>query len=264
MEIEMLRKIGLSDLEARCYLTLLEETDLSGYEVAKRVSVSRTNVYAALRSLTDKGACRVIEGEPLRYNAVPADQLIKLLQDGFTQTAKQLLAVLNTKPRKTPAFFNWQGNQQLETALQRVIAIAEHSLVVDIWAEDFHVVEGPLLEAERRGVKVTVVMIGQCPTPLKHIIEHKRNEEWTADLSRKFSVLCDSQTSIIGSFGGDIKAAAVETDHPAVSELLRNAFYHDAVMTRIEQDFPEQLRDKYGEHYQFILESVLESTGLKH
>lgn len=263
MEVDLLRKIGLSDLEARCYLTLLEETDLSGYEVAKRVSVSRSNVYAALRALTDKGACRVIDGEPLRYSAVPPEQLIKSLQEGFAQTTKQLLTMLKSKPRKVQAFFNWQGDQQVETALLRIIAIAEESIVVDIWSEDFRIVEGPLLEAEHRGVKVTVVAIGPCPSALKHVIEHTRDEEWPTELSRKFSVLCDSQTSIIGSFGGEIKAAAVETEHPAVSELLRNAFYHDVVMTRIEQDFADELRAKYGEHYKKIVEPMLEISGLK-
>ncbi|GED13924.1 hypothetical protein AMI01nite_19150 [Aneurinibacillus migulanus] len=47
--VDLLKKIGLSELEARCYITFHEEPDLSGYEVAKRVSVSRTNVYSASR-----------------------------------------------------------------------------------------------------------------------------------------------------------------------------------------------------------------------
>lgn len=34
--IDELRKIGLSDLEARCYLVLHEDPKISGYEVAKK------------------------------------------------------------------------------------------------------------------------------------------------------------------------------------------------------------------------------------
>jgi predicted transcriptional regulator len=102
--IEMLKKIGLPDLEARCYLALLDEPDLSGYEVAKRVSVSRSNVYSALRSLSDKGACRMLNGEPVHYDAVPIEQLVKLLQTGFEQTTKLLLDNLKSVPRSVPAF----------------------------------------------------------------------------------------------------------------------------------------------------------------
>jgi sugar-specific transcriptional regulator TrmB len=262
MELELLRKIGLSDLEARCYLTLLEEPDLSGYEVAKRVSVSRTNVYAALRSLTDKGACRVLEGDPVRYDAVPAEQLIKLLQQGFEQTAKQLLFTLKSKPRKIPAFYNWQGNRQLESAIQRVTANANTSIIVDIWSEDLPRIEDALLDAERRGVKVTAIVIGQCHSSIKQVIEHSRNENWPSESARKFSVLCDSSVSIIGSFGGDIKSTAVESEHPAVSELLRNAFYHDAVMEQLERDFHEQFRAKYGNHYETIVDRLVETSGL--
>lgn len=89
--IDELRKIGLSDLEAGCYMVLHEEPNITGYEVAKQVSISRTNVYAALRSLTEKGMCRVIEAEPVLYDVVPIDQLIRLLKSDFEQTAETLL-----------------------------------------------------------------------------------------------------------------------------------------------------------------------------
>ncbi|NRD76857.1 TrmB family transcriptional regulator [Bacillus sp. BRMEA1] len=260
--MELLKKIGLSDLEARCYLTLLEDPGLSGYEVAKRVSVSRSNVYAALRSLTDKGVCRVIEGDPTHYDAVPANQLIKFLQQDFELTAKQLLTSLEVRPSKIPAFYNLQGDRQLEKAIQRVIANAETSIVVDIWSEDLQRVEDALLDAEQRGVKITVITIGQCNTLLKQVIEHSRDENWPGEQERKFSVLCDSHQSIIGSFGGDIKSTALETSHPAVSEMLKNAFYHDAVMEQIERDFAEELRAKYGEHYKEIVDRLLKTSGL--
>lgn len=263
IELELLRKIGLSDLEARCYLTLLEEPDLSGYEVAKRVSVSRSNVYAALRSLADKGACRVMEGDPARYDAVPAPQLIKLLQQDFELTAEQLIATLQAKPRKIPAFYNWQGDKQVETAVQRVAANANTSIVVDIWPEDLPGIEKALLQAEKRGVKVNVVTIGPCHTPLKQVIEHARDRSWTGEHARKFSVLCDSEVSVIGSFGGKYRATAVESDHPAVSELLRNAFYHDMVMTQIEKDFENELDSKYGKNYKSITDRLFETSGLE-
>ncbi|WP_207229537.1 TrmB family transcriptional regulator [Ktedonosporobacter rubrisoli] len=109
--IEQLRKIGLSELEARCYLVLHEDAGLSGYEVARRVSVSRTNVYAALRSLMDKGACRMIEGDPGRYDAVPIDQLLRHVRREFEQNAQELISELKMPPRSDAAFYSWRGVQ---------------------------------------------------------------------------------------------------------------------------------------------------------
>ena len=256
--IEQLRKIGMSDLEARCYLTLHGEANLSGYEIAKRVSVSRTNVYAALRSLADKGMCRVIEANPVLYNAVPIDQLVRLLKSDFEQSAQILLEELNTPPRDTSSFYNWQGDKALEAAIRRLVSNADQSVIVDIWAEDVHWFEEPLLEAERRGAAVTLITIGDSHSRLKNVLTHKRSEEWKDVESRKFSILCDSRSAMIGSFGRRLKLSALETDHPAIIELLKNGFYHDLVMEQIERDFSGELDEKYGEHYKKIIEPYME------
>ncbi|WP_410983221.1 TrmB family transcriptional regulator [Bacillus cereus] len=258
--IDLLKKIGLSDLEARCYLTLHEESDLSGYEVAKRVSVSRTNVYAALRSLTDKGACRSMEGETVLYNAVPIEQLIRLFQAEFEQTSKDLMNQLKTPPRPTPAFYNWQGSHALDNVVRRVIANAETSIVVDIWSEDLYRIEEALLVAESKGISVILITMGACKTSLKHVFQHYRDEEWPTE-EKKFSILCDSSLALIGSFEGDMKPSALETNHPAVIEVIKNAFYHDMMMQHIEEDFGKEFQEKYGENYRKML-SYFKEKGL--
>ncbi len=256
--IEQLRNIGMSDLEARCYLTLHAEQNLSGYEIAKRVSVSRTNVYAALRSLADKGMCRVIEANPALYNAVPIDQLIRLLKSDFEQSTKVLLEELNTPPRETNSFFNWQGEKALKVAIKRLISNAQKSIIVDIWAEEVQIVEESLFVAEQRGVAITLITIGESHSRIKNNIMHKRKDDWNLLDSRKFSILCDSKSALIGSFGKRIKTSALETNHPSIIELLKNGFYHDVIMERIEQDFGGQLDQKYGAHYRKIIQPYME------
>lgn len=251
--IDQLRKIGLSDLEARCYLALHEEPKISGYEVAKKVSVSRSNVYAALRSLTDKGMCRAVEAEPVLYDAVPIEQLVRLLKTDFEQTSRTLLEQLQSPPRTSASFYNWQGDKALETTIRRLVSNADTSIVADIWAEDAGWFEEALLEAERRGVAVTVISIGECHTRLQHVLVHRRSDEWKHIDSRRFSILCDSRSALIGSFGKSVKLSALETDHPSVVELLQNGFYHDVIMEQIEQDFGNELAEKYGRHYDKII-----------
>ncbi|WNC16449.1 helix-turn-helix domain-containing protein [Brevibacillus brevis] len=251
--IDELRKIGLSDLEARCYLVLHEDPKISGYEVAKKVSVSRTNVYAALRSLTEKGICRVIESEPILYDAVPIEQLIRLLKSDFEQTTRVLQEQLSAAPKTPPSFYSWQGDKAIETAIRRLVANADKSIVADIWSEDVHWVEEPLLEAEKRGVAVTLISIGECTTSLKHVLIHKRSAEWSTVRARKFSILCDAQSALLGSFGRGLKPTVLETDHPSLIELLQNAFYHDLVMEQMERDFGQELDKKYGKDYESIL-----------
>lgn len=260
--IELLKKIGMTDLEARCYITLHEEMNLSGYEVAKRVSASRANVYAALRSLAEKGGCRVMEGETVLYNAVPIEELIHLFQTEFEQTSKALIQELKSPPKPAPAFYNWQGNNGLDLAIRRVIANAETSVVAEVWAEDLPWVEDSLIEAENRDVTVVLVSIGPSQIPLQNVIVHQRDDHWHTE-ERKFSLLCDAETAIVGSFGGTLKPSAVETDHPAVIEVLKNGFYHDLIMRHIERDFSQGLNEKYGENYEMLLNHYINEKGWK-
>ncbi|MDN9011671.1 TrmB family transcriptional regulator [Brevibacillus laterosporus] len=252
--VDELRKIGLSDLEARCFLALHEEPKISGYEVAKRVSVSRTNVYAALRSLTERGICRAIEGDPVLYDAVPIEQLIKVLQYDFEKTTTKLSQELKTPPRPASSFYSWQGKEAVKKAIKRLILHAQNSIVVDIWSEDVQWVEEYLLDAEQRGVFVTLITIGESHSPLRHVHVHRRSDEWQNMQARRFTILCDSSFSLIGSFTTDTKLSALETDHPSVIELLQNAFYHDVIMERVERDFKEQFHNKYGKDYNMIIE----------
>ncbi|WHY72078.1 TrmB family transcriptional regulator [Fictibacillus enclensis] len=260
--IEQLKKLGMTELESRCYITLHEEPDLTGYEVAKRVAVSRANVYSALRSLTEKGACRSMEGETVRYNAVPIEELVRLFQSQFEQTSKALIEELKTPPRPAPAFYNWKGNKGLDLAIQRVIANTEQVIVAEIWEEDLSWVAENLLEAEKRGVTVVLISIGETDIALEHVIVRQLEDQWHTD-ERKFSLLSDSKTAFIGSFGGTLKPSSVETDHPAVIEMLKNNFYHDLIMQQIEHDFATDLHHRYGENYTKLLKYYIHEKGWK-
>ena len=61
---------GLSRQEAAIYLCLLQNEELTGYEVAKLTGISRSNVYNGLASLVEHGAAYVIEGTSSKYLAV--------------------------------------------------------------------------------------------------------------------------------------------------------------------------------------------------
>jgi len=259
--IDLLKKIGLTELEARCYLTLHEEPNLSGYEVAKRVAVSRSNVYSALRSLADKGACRYIEGEPVRYDAVPIEQLVRHLQIEFEQTTKSLVNQLKSPPKNGRSFYNWQGDKQIGTAIHRIIANAQTTIVADLWSEDLHWVEDELLDAERRGVTVILIVMGECQTMLQNVFVHVRSDDWSISKSRKFSILCDGNSAILGGFGEEEKPTALETSQPAIIEMLKTAFYHDIIMQQIERDFAAELNEKYGEKYHKILDYYKKDNG---
>lgn len=68
--IDALIDFGLTRQEASIYIALLNHGEMTGYEVAKDTGISRSNVYAALTALTEKGAAYLVEGEATKYRPV--------------------------------------------------------------------------------------------------------------------------------------------------------------------------------------------------
>lgn len=53
-----LRNLGFTEMESKIMVELATKGQASGYEVAKQLGVSRSNVYAALQRLTQQGYVR--------------------------------------------------------------------------------------------------------------------------------------------------------------------------------------------------------------
>jgi sugar-specific transcriptional regulator TrmB len=68
-----LGQFGLTRQEANIYMCLLQNKEMSGYEVSKLTGISRSNVYSALAGLVEEGAAYLLEGNPNKYTAVPVD-----------------------------------------------------------------------------------------------------------------------------------------------------------------------------------------------
>ena len=84
---------GLTRQESTIYLTLLSDGALTGYEVAKRTGISRSNTYTALACLVDKGAAWLMEGTPVRYIPVEIEEFsnnkLKHLEQMSEQAGKR-------------------------------------------------------------------------------------------------------------------------------------------------------------------------------
>lgn len=73
--IEMIRKAGFSDYEAKCYLALLERDSLAVNEVAKLAGIPRPSAYDVLEKLMEKGVVSAIVGKTKRYSAADPKML---------------------------------------------------------------------------------------------------------------------------------------------------------------------------------------------
>lgn len=85
-----LHKLGFTPIEATVFITLCKHGALSGYEVAKLTGISRSNIYAALYSLQEKGKCHVSEGETAKYIAISKEELLLSTKRELIKTLSEI------------------------------------------------------------------------------------------------------------------------------------------------------------------------------
>ncbi len=96
--IGKLRELGLTEYEAKVYLTLLEEGPLKPSEIAVKAGVPRTKVYEAVRSLERKGFAKT-HGKPRVCIALDAEDILKDMIEEEEKRVQGLRSALDEMAR---------------------------------------------------------------------------------------------------------------------------------------------------------------------
>lgn len=253
-----LRSLGFTEMESKIMVELASIGQSSGYEVAKRLGVSRSNVYAALQRLTQQGYVRCGDGEPARYSVLAPEELAKMISG---RVEASLTYVEKEMPRGgsvSSTFYNVEGERNVMDALIRQLHAAEHEIVVDVWREEASLLRNELEEAERRGVRLLWAFDGGNAAspylPWQPLAGSAEPE------GRKFSFVIDRSWCMLGMRGED-GAQAVVTEHRVLVELLLGHFTQEMVLFELEQDMGPELERRYGHRYGDIYRRYIGGDG---
>lgn len=102
--VEKLKRVGLTEYEAKAYLALLNAHLSTATQISEKSGVPRTKIYAVLESLENKGGVTILSGVPLLFKAVtPAKVFEQIKEDymDFLNSAQTTLAQkVNTMKEK--------------------------------------------------------------------------------------------------------------------------------------------------------------------
>lgn len=81
--VQKLQRIGLTEYEARAYLSLLNTHLNTATKVSEKSGVPRTKIYSILESLAHKGWIRIYSGVPLLFKAVDPIEVFKKVKTDY-------------------------------------------------------------------------------------------------------------------------------------------------------------------------------------
>lgn len=260
--IRQLRAIGFTEMEAKIVITLTEQGMMTGYEVAKKLGVSRSNVYAALQRLVDHGYILITQGEPTYYHALNVMQMTALMNERMQEALRYVESHMPVGLQDVGGFFSVEGEKSVIETLRRNISQAQYEIIVDSAMQEASILQEELSKAELRGVKVLWSITGAegegegRPTD---VLKQKRlPAEFLLTGGHRFVVIIDRKLSLIGMRGDNRYAKALMSDHPAITELVLSHFVQDIVLYEMEQLLDDKLRDQVGPYYSRLVKPYLE------
>ncbi|MFX0079500.1 MAG: TrmB family transcriptional regulator [Candidatus Hermodarchaeota archaeon] len=178
-----LRQLGLTEYETQAYLILVQGSQMSAEEIARKANIPIPRVYGVLESLKNLGLIVIIEGRPKKFEIIsPEEGLQNLLairkqasEESFRQleeTSQEVKEVLSPifwrerlRIRPEDLLESLDNLAITEKQTKQLIVEAEKSL--DIFTDVFSWFDGvekELAKAMKRGVRIRVLMNMQHPT----------------------------------------------------------------------------------------------------
>lgn len=89
--ITNLKKLGLSENEAKAYVCLVIKKQSSAREVHEFTDIPRAKVYEVLDGLVEKRFAEILKGTPIHYVATDPDELMRMLKETFESISAEIL-----------------------------------------------------------------------------------------------------------------------------------------------------------------------------
>lgn len=247
MVIAHLQKVGFSQYEAKAYVTLLQHSPVTGYELSKRSGVPRSMIYEVLGKLIDRGAAYTVPAEPVKYAPVPARELIERLRQGMDHTLDYLQTALSSLERTPEIDVVWhiRGNDPVLAEIISVIQRARRELWLSVWAAQIPPLVVPVQEARQRGVHVFSVLFDAPSAELGLTFHHDYMppEVVKARMGGHLTIAArDAEEVVIAEFLDVASPWAVKTRDPALVLVATEYVRHDIMIDVIMREFgPERL-----------------------
>ncbi len=155
--IDNLIAFGLTRQEAIIYTTLLTHGEMTGYEVSKETGISRSNVYAALSNLADKGAAYLIEGDSTKYLPVNAETFTKNVLSELQEKAAYINEHAPEKQVQTDGYITIIGGRNIQNKLLQMIKETRIRVYISASARIVDAYEEELSELINQGKKVVIM-----------------------------------------------------------------------------------------------------------
>lgn len=253
--IQKLKNLGLNSYEAKVYIALLKKYPATGYEISQCADIPQSRAYDALKSLVNEKLAFSSDEKPQKYTPIAPKELTQRYKRKMNSTLDYLEKKLpNVKEFYNEPIHSIQGYENIINKIKEIIKNTKNSIYIEIWNEDFKLIETTLREAYDNEVDVKIVGYNSIKSNFGMIYNHDGGKEFENTFgSRGIYIVSDNNEGLFGTIEADV----IWTKNPHVVLLLKEFIIHDMYLLDVGENFPEQLKYFYGTGFRRLKEKIL-------
>ncbi|WP_099362849.1 TrmB family transcriptional regulator [Fredinandcohnia onubensis] len=249
---DTLKNLHFTEYEAKAYLSLLEESPLTGYAVAKNSGVPRSKIYEVLDNLVMRGDILVSPGNTPQYTPVPAKELIRhrrtKAEENFDR-AEKFFENFERSVHDRENIWNITGDTEILDKVRTCVESANKRILLEVWKEEYELLANDLRAAAQRGVNVTIIAYGEVESDFANVYLHDMSLDITDEYGGRWLVYSGDDSEVVAgivSLGKDSRAAW--TMHVGLVMPITEVIIHDLYLMELLNKHRDILEESFGKN----------------
>lgn len=246
-----LQLLGFSEYEARTYVSLLQVSPATAYEISKHSGLPRANTYGALENLTKKGAVQPMSESPVRYAPVAPAVLLDRMASDVSGICLRLKEGLESMEPRDSSHVVWsiEGREQIEKKIEELIQGAKQHIWIKASTDVLRRHAPELKSAADRGVRLLFVVFGTDTGFLKFgrhskVYLHEGNGLRVGGADNLFTIASDYRIALTTNVAEELTGAY--TSNTSVVRMAETLIRHDVYMAEMMSVFGKEIEARFG------------------
>ena len=209
----------MSRQEATVYLRLIEAGKQTGYEIARDTGISRSNVYASLAALVEKGAAYLVEEDAKRYIPVHVQEFCGNIIRRMEEEQKWLDMNLTGEQKEEEGYVTIDGQEHISDKIHNLLANVEERVYCSCSGVCLEQLKGQLKE-----------LVTDHPFELSGAIIYVTKEK-----GNQIGLITDSKYVLSGEYGQESRNTCVYSGQRNFVTLFKTALANEIELIKIRE-----------------------------
>jgi sugar-specific transcriptional regulator TrmB len=218
--VSMLMHFGLTRQEATIYIDLLKNGEMTGYEIAKRTGISRSNVYTSLAGLVEKGAAYLIEGKAAKYLPVSTSNFCDDKIRQLSQMKERLLENDPPPEKEVQGYATITNSRHVLNKIKNLINETGYRVYISAADAILEKVTDELVGAIERNVKVLII------TNPPFMLEGAQVYH-SPSCADQLRIIVDSQYALTGDYRENDDCSCLYSSKKNLVDLIKDALKNE-------------------------------------